>query len=106
MLFCEHSILAALVRPDLPHASNASQMEIHQRIVQQPLRLLVTGNVISSFITQTDLAFLVVTFFTWSLKVRFSSSVTPRNLTVDTFVRIESRNSNVNCIFLVGDYRI
>ena len=30
-------------------------------------------------------------FFTWSLKVIFSSSVTARNLTVETFIRIESR---------------
>ena len=39
--------------------------------------------------TPTDLDILVVTFFTWSLNVRFSSSVMPRNLTVETFVRIE-----------------
>ena len=42
-------------------------------------------------ITPTDLDILVVTCFTWSLKVRFSSSITPNNLTVETFVRIESR---------------
>ena len=41
--------------------------------------------------TPTDLDILLVTFFTWSLKVRFSSSVTPRNLTVEIFVRIEFR---------------
>ena len=45
----------------------------------------------SLLITPTDLDILVVTFFTWSLKVRFSSTVMPRNLTVETFVRIESR---------------
>ena len=41
--------------------------------------------------TPTDLDILLVTLFTWSLKVRFSSSVTPRNLTVETFVRIVFR---------------
>ena len=41
-------------------------------------------------ITPTHFDILVVTFYTWSVKVRFSSSVTPRNLTVETFVRIES----------------
>ena len=30
-------------------------------------------------------------FFTWLLKVKFASSVTPWNLTVETFIRIESR---------------
>ena len=41
--------------------------------------------------TPTDLDVLLVTLFTWSLKVRFSSSVMPRNLTVETFLRIDSR---------------
>ena len=41
--------------------------------------------------TPTDLDILLATLFTWALKVRFSSSVTPRNLTVETFVRIDSR---------------
>ena len=41
--------------------------------------------------TPTDLDILLVTIFTLSLEVRFSSSVTPRNLTVETFVRIVSR---------------
>ena len=41
--------------------------------------------------TPTDSDILLVTLFTWSLKVRFSSSVTPRNLPVETFVRIVSR---------------
>ena len=40
--------------------------------------------------TPRDLDILVVTLFTWSLKEKNSSSVTPRNLTVETFVRIES----------------
>ena len=51
--------------------------------ITQPLRLLATGN--SLLLTQTDIDILVVTFFTSSLKVRFSSSATPRNLTVETF---------------------
>ena len=41
--------------------------------------------------TPTGLNILLVTLFTWPLKVIFSSSVTPRNLTVVTFVRIDSR---------------
>ena len=41
--------------------------------------------------TPTDLDILLVTLFTWSLRVRFSSRVTSRNLTVETFVRIVSR---------------
>ena len=45
----------------------------------------------SLLITLTDLDILVVTFFTWSLKVRFSSSVMPMNLTAETFVRIKSQ---------------
>ena len=40
--------------------------------------------------TPKDLDILVVRNFTWSLKVKFSS-VMPRNLTVETFVRNESR---------------
>ena len=40
--------------------------------------------------TPTDLDILIVTLLTCSLKVRFSSSVTRRNLTVETFVRIVS----------------
>ena len=57
--------------------------------------------------TLTDFGILIVTLFTWSLKVRFSSNVTPRNLT-ETFVRIEFSNCNaVECVFLVfGDYHI
>ena len=55
--------------------------------------------------TPTDLDILVVTLFTWSLKIRFSSSVTPRNLTLETFERIESRILMLsNKFFLVGDY--
>ena len=45
----------------------------------------------SLLMTPTDLDILVETFLTWSLKLKFSSSVTPRNLTVETFVRIESQ---------------
>ena len=56
--------------------------------------------------TPTDLDILLVTLFTWSLKVRFSSSVTPRKLTVETFVRIVSRIVMSNAFFLVGDYHI
>ena len=41
--------------------------------------------------TPADFDILLVTLFTWSLKVRFSSRVTPRNLTVETFVMIDSR---------------
>ena len=41
--------------------------------------------------TPTDLDILLVTLFTRLLKVRFSSDVTPRNLTVETFVNIDSR---------------
>ena len=41
--------------------------------------------------TPTDFDILLQTLFTWPLKVRFSSSATPRNLTVETFVKIESR---------------
>ena len=49
--------------------------------------------------TPTDLDILLVTLFTWSLKVRFSSNVTPRNLTVETFVRIVSRILMSNAFF-------
>ena len=56
--------------------------------------------------TPTDLDILLAILFTWSLKVRFSSSVTPRNLTVETFVRIVSRILMSNSFFLVGDYHI
>ena len=38
------------------------------------------------------LRYLVVIYFTCSLKVRFSKRVTARNLTVETVVRIESRS--------------
>ena len=41
--------------------------------------------------TPLEVDILQVTLFTWPLKERFSSSVTPRNLTVETFVRIDSR---------------
>ena len=49
--------------------------------------------------TPTDFDILLVTLFTWSLKVRFSSSVTPRNLTVETFVRIVSQILMSNAFF-------
>ena len=38
----------------------------------------------------TDLYIFLLTLFTWSLKVGFSLSVMPRNLTVETFRRIDS----------------
>ena len=41
--------------------------------------------------TPTDFDILVVTIFTWSLNVRFSTCVMPRNFIVQTFVNIESR---------------
>ena len=41
--------------------------------------------------TPTDIDSLVFILFTSSLKVAVSSRVTPRNLTVETFVWIESR---------------
>ena len=37
-----------------------------------------------------DLGNLLVALFTWSLIVKFSLSVMPKNLTVETFVRIDS----------------
>ena len=49
--------------------------------------------------TPTGLDILLVTLFTWSLKVRFTSSVTPRNLTVETLVMIVSRISMSNAFF-------
>ena len=49
--------------------------------------------------TPTDLDFSVVTLFTWSLKVRFLSRITPINLTVETFVRIECRILMSNVFF-------
>ena len=52
----------------------------------------------------TDLDIIVETLFTRLLKVRFSSSITPRNLTVETFVMIESRIVMSNGFFMVGDY--
>ena len=42
--------------------------------------------------TPTYLGTLVVILFKWSLKVRFLSSLTQRNLTFETFERIESQN--------------
>ena len=49
--------------------------------------------------TPTDLHILLVTLFTWYLKVRFLSSVMPRNLTVETFVKIDSRILMSNAFF-------
>ena len=49
--------------------------------------------------TVTNLDILVVSLFTWSLKVKFLSIVTPRNLTVETFVRIETRILMWNAFF-------
>ena len=54
--------------------------------------------------TPTDFDVLLVTSFTWSLKERFPSSVTPRNLTLETVVRIDSRILMSNAFFLVGGY--
>ena len=47
--------------------------------------------------TPTDLDILLVTL--WSLKLRFSQSVTSRNLTVEIFLRIESRILMSNALF-------
>ena len=49
--------------------------------------------------TPADFDMLLVTLFTWSLKVRFSSRVSPRNLTVETFVMIVSRILMSNAFF-------
>ena len=49
--------------------------------------------------TPTDLDILIVTLFTMLLKIRFSSSLTPRNLTVEIFVRIDSRILMSNAFF-------
>ena len=49
--------------------------------------------------TPTDLDILLLTLFTRSLKGRFSSSVTPINLTFETFVRINSRILMSNAFF-------
>ena len=45
----------------------------------------------SLLMTPTDFDILLATLFTSTLNARSSSSVTPRNLTVETFVRIDSR---------------
>ena len=74
----------------LPMPVQLSQMRIHQRIVQLNHHVYRQLAIWSLLMTPTDLDVLVVIFFTWSLKVSFSSSATPRNLTVETFVRIES----------------
>ena len=50
--------------------------------------------------TPTDLAILVVTLFTWLLKIKFSSSVMPGNLMVETFVRAEYRIVTLNNLWL------
>ena len=49
--------------------------------------------------TPTDLDILIVTLFISSLKVKLSSSVTPRNLTIETFVRIVSLFLMSNAFF-------
>ena len=49
--------------------------------------------------TPTGLNILVATLFIWSLIVRFSSSARPRNLTVKTFVSIESRILMLSNVF-------
>ena len=49
--------------------------------------------------TPTGFDILLVTLFIWPLKVRFSSRVTPRNLTVETFVGIVSRIVMSNAFF-------
>ena len=42
---------------------------------------------------------LLVTLFTWSVKVRFSSSLMPRNLAVETLIRIVPRILMSNASF-------
>ena len=82
-----------------------SQMGIHQRIVQ--INYYVCRQLAMEFlVTPTDLDILQGTLFAWSLKIRFLSNVTPRNLTVETFVRIDSWILISNAFFLVGDYYI
>ena len=53
----------------------------------------------SLLLTPTDLDILLVTLFTWSIKVRFSSSVMPTNLAVETFVTIDSLIIMSNAFF-------
>ena len=71
-------------------------MGIHQRVVQFNHSVC---RQLAFLMTPTDLDILPVTLFTWSLKVRFSSSITPRNLTFETFVRIVSRILMSNAFF-------
>ena len=52
------------------------------------------------------LRYFISEVFTWSFTVRFSSSETPLNLTVETLVRIESRILMSIAFSLVWDYRI
>ena len=99
MLSCETSILAALVRPDLPHASRAYVLWEYTKELYS-LIITFAGNWQWRLpMTPTELNILLVTLFTWFLKVRFSSSVKPRNLTVETFVRIDSRILMSNAFF-------
>ena len=58
-------------------------------------------------VTPTDTDIFVATLFTWSVNVRFSFRVTPRNLTVETLVRIESRILMPSQTFLLAwDYHV
>ena len=41
----------------------------------------------------------IAILFIWCIKVRFTSSVTPRNLTIETFLRIVSRIFMSNALF-------
>ena len=58
--------------------------------LKHALRLRSTDKRVASIMTPADFDILIVTLFTWTLKVRSSSSITPRSLIVETFVRIES----------------
>ena len=49
--------------------------------------------------TNRPIYILVATLFTWSLKENFVNRVTPRNLTVEAFVRIESKIVMLNMFF-------
>ena len=92
-------MLAALVRPDLP-------MKVNHKSDGNTLKNSTGNSQWSLLKTPTDFDILLVTLFTWSLKVRFSSSVIPSNLTVETFVRIDSLILMCNEVFEVGDHNM
>ena len=84
-------------------------MGIHQRIIQ--FNHCVWRHLAMESPHDTNrLRYITSDLFTWSLKVRFSSSVTPRNLTVETFVKIVTRilmlEIKIYSNFLVGDHHI